>query len=81
MIEYFYFKRDISFNKNWVLDWNNLFGCCIGGIEFNKIIFFSLENLSCDKYKEIVLFKINNVEGYFINLIDMLVFFCLFKIN
>ncbi|MBS6009539.1 MAG: TIGR02646 family protein [Haemophilus parahaemolyticus] len=81
MIEHFHPKRDIGSNKNWALDWNNLLGCCTGGKESNKIIFPTPENLSCDQYKEIGLSKINNVEGYLINPIDMPAFPCLFKIN
>ncbi|MBE0515262.1 retron system putative HNH endonuclease [Sulfurimonas sp.] len=30
-VEHFHPKSDSSEDKNWDLDWNNLFGCCLGG--------------------------------------------------
>ena len=80
MVEHFHPKRDIN-TKNWALDWNNLLGCCTGGTEANGSIFPRPDNLSCDKYKEIALPNIDNVEGELINPIDMPAFPCLFNIN
>ncbi|WGE42611.1 retron Ec78 anti-phage system effector HNH endonuclease PtuB [Actinobacillus equuli] len=81
MVEHFHPKRDLSSTKNWALDWNNLLGCCTGGTEANKEVFATHSNLSCDKYKEIKLPQINDVEGEIINPIDMPAFPCLFEIN
>ena len=80
VVEHFHPKRDIN-TKNWALDWNNLLGCCTGGTEANGSIFPRPDNLSCDKYKEIALPNIDNVEGELINPIDMPAFPCLFNIN
>ncbi|MBN6075396.1 TIGR02646 family protein [Aggregatibacter actinomycetemcomitans] len=81
MVEHFHPKRDIASDKNWALDWNNLLGCCTGGSEADGTEFPRPNNLSCDKYKEIALPNINDVEGELINPINMPAFPCLFNIN
>lgn len=59
-IEHFRSKRDKTDpDKNWALDWNNIFGVCKGGdgsenkhAKSNKPVYRLPENLSCDAFKE-----------------------------
>jgi hypothetical protein len=41
----------VTSNKNWALDWNNIFGVCIGGDDSDKKLHPLPENLSCDSHK------------------------------
>lgn len=66
-VEHFHSKRDKSNpSKNWALDWQNIFGVCLGGQDSDKKLHPLPGNLSCDAYKEIYL-KDSEVEGQVLN--------------
>lgn len=70
-VEHYHSKSDLSNpNKNWALDWQNVFAVCIGGNDANKSAHPLPENLSCDSYKDhlITAGKLDAAcEGYLLN--------------
>lgn len=80
-IEHYHSKSDLGGLKNWALDWNNIFGVCIGGNDAEQTAHPLPVNLSCDSYKD-YLIQNNNLlkacEGYFLNPLELTATPCLF---
>ncbi|PID44938.1 MAG: TIGR02646 family protein [Proteobacteria bacterium] len=71
-VEHFHSKSDQSDpNKNWALDWDNVFLVCLGGIKEKENTAYQLPaNLSCDAYKDHLIQKKRlpkACEGYYLN--------------
>lgn len=73
-IEHYHSKSDVSGAKNWALDWNNVFGVCIGGNDSDKTKHPLPANLSCDSHKD-HLIKTKKLplacEGYYLNPLEI----------
>ncbi|WP_290581672.1 retron system putative HNH endonuclease [Ketobacter sp.] len=84
-IEHFHPKCDTSnAEKNWSLDWNNVFVVCAGGEQADKKLYPTPANLSCDAHKN-YLDTLRKIlippEGQLLNPLDMLECPCLFSFN
>jgi uncharacterized protein (TIGR02646 family) len=53
-IEHFHDKSDADEQHNWALDWDNIFGVCLGGSDKKSELYPLPYNLSCDSHKEYV---------------------------
>jgi uncharacterized protein (TIGR02646 family) len=84
-VEHFHPKSDTSDpNKNWALDWENVFGVCIGGNDSNRHQHPLPGNLSCDSHKDYLTSKnktLENPEGYVLNPLSIVAGPCLFSLN
>lgn len=83
-VEHFHSKSDDSNeDKNWGLDWHNVFGVCVGGSghDTDKKKYLLPANLSCDAHKAHLIDKhklSEACEGYFINPLELIAIPCLF---
>ena len=71
-------------NKNWALDWQNIFGVCIGGSDSDKNHHSLPDNLSCDAYKDHLIASgtlSKACEGFFLNPLQLPAFPCLFSFD
>lgn len=79
-VEHYHSKSDQNDTKNWALDWNNIFGVCLGGSDTDQSAHPLPENLSCDSHKD-RLIQNNDIpkacEGYFINPLELTATPCL----
>ncbi|KPA09380.1 hypothetical protein MHK_010411 [Candidatus Magnetomorum sp. HK-1] len=84
-VEHFHAKSDKAFkNKNWALDWNNIFGVCIGGDDSDKKLHPLPENLSCDSHKNHLFNKKQLPEAcekFLVNPLKMIATPCLFDFH
>lgn len=83
-LEHFHSKSDkTNPQKNWALDWGNIFGVCLGGSDSSRSIKRQDKNLSCDSHKDHLLTKAeqNNCEGLYVNPLHLHAFPCLFEFN
>jgi len=80
-IEHYHSKSDLGGIKNWALDWNNIFGVCIGGNDADQSAHPLPINLSCDSHKDHLIQK-NKLskacEGYLLNPLELIASPCLF---
>lgn len=86
-IEHYHSKSDDSdVNKNWALDWQNIFGVCVGGSRHGagQKVYPLPQNLSCDAHKDALISRnklAKACEGYLINPLDLISTPCLFGFN
>lgn len=83
-LEHFHSKSDkTNPQKNWALDWDNIFGVCLGGSDVDQSAHPLPANLSCDSHKDRCLTgaQKNNCEGLYINPLHLHAFPCLFDFN
>ncbi|ETR71629.1 MAG: hypothetical protein OMM_02351 [Candidatus Magnetoglobus multicellularis str. Araruama] len=84
-VEHFHAKSDrVTSNKNWALDWNNIFGVCIGGDDSDKKLHPLPENLSCDSHKNHLVNKKQLPEAcekFLVNPLTMIATPCLFDFH
>ena len=83
-LEHFHSKSDkTNPQKNWALDWDNIFGVCLGGNDVDQSTHPLPANLSCDSHKDRCLTgaQKNNCEGLYINPLHLHDSPCLFDFN
>lgn len=83
-LEHFHSKSDkTNPQKNWALDWDNIFGVCLGGSNVDQSAHPLPANLSCDSHKDHFLTNAekNNCEGLYVNPLHLHAFPCLFDFN
>lgn len=83
-VEHYHNKSDDSDSeKNWGLDWNNVFAVCLGGSD-TKDQYCLPSNLSCDSHKGHLVQKkklLDACEGYFLNPMQVVTTPCLFDFD
>ncbi len=81
-LEHFHDKSDVDELHNWALDWNNIFGVCLGGGDKKSDLYPLPENLSCDSHKEHVKSQIgDDPTGIVLNPLSIPNNFSLFTFN